>query len=339
MRRWPGLASPHRAGAAVLRVFLKRLLRTRTTEPRRGRAGVLLPRPGTRAGLFALLLIGPLAAQESVIRVLVSVLATVRDASGQLAAGLAKGDFRILSDGVEQEIAVFERQTAQPLSVALLVDASGSTAKDLKVEIQAVSRFLGSLLGEGNPRDTVAFYSFNYEVARHTGFTRNRSSVERALKMLKGEAGTAVYDALYLASRDLEDRDGRHVIVLVTDGGDTVSQLDFHAALKAVQTADAVIYPVLVMPITSDAGRNIGGENALTNLAAGTGGKVSLATSGELDAAFADIISSLRTQYLLGFYPRNVPLASNRFHRLEVRTARPGLRVSARSGYYPTFPF
>ena len=75
-----------------------------------------------------------------------------------------------------------------------------------------------------------------------------------------------MYDAIFLSSRDMELRDGRHVMVIVTDGGDTTSTKNYHQALESAQMADVVMYPVLVMPITNDAGRNIGGENALTTL-------------------------------------------------------------------------
>ena len=83
-----------------------------------------------------------------------------------------------------------------------------------------------------------------------------------------------MYDAIFLASRELEYRNGRHVMVLVTDGGDTTSSKDYHQALESAQLADTIMYPILVVPITNDAGRNVGGENALTTLAAGTGGRV-----------------------------------------------------------------
>jgi Ca-activated chloride channel family protein len=98
---------------------------------------------------------------------------------------------------------------------------------------------------------------------------------------------------------------------------------------------DCVIYPILVVPIENDAGRNVGGENALTNLAKGTGGRVFLPTLGaQMDRAFDDIIRELRTQYFLGYYPKDVPLTKDRFHRLDVQVGRSTLQVSARSGYY-----
>ena len=288
------------------------------------------------AALFPLL---PLSAQQQpVIRVdvnLVRIVATVKDQTGQLIGALRKEDFRVSDNGSPQEVAVFERETDQPLSVALLVDTSGSTAKDLRYETDSAGRFLKTLLGEGHPDDSVALYSFNWQIVRHNYFTRNQLSLVNSMKKFYGDAGTSLYDAIYLAAQDLEDRQGRKVLIIVTDGGDTTSTKTLKQALAAAQLADAVIYPVVVIPITNDAGRNVGGENALTFMAEGTGGRTFLPTLGaELDHAFTEIIEELRTQYLLGFYPRNVPLSADRFHKLEVRVDRPDLRVSARNGYY-----
>jgi Ca-activated chloride channel family protein len=266
---------------------------------------------------------------------LVRVLATVKDGRGALLGDLTKNDFSVLDNGAPQQISVFERRTEQPLSIALLIDCSGSTAKDLKFEIDSVSRFLRALFKEGNPEDTVGLYSFNYQVTQETPFVHNQGQLDRILKVLHGSAGTSLYDAIYLASRDLESRKGRKVLVVVTDGGDTTSAKSYQAALNSAQLADAVMYPILIVPIANDAGRNLGGEHALTTLASGTGGRVFEPTLGmPLDQAFSDILTELRTQYLLAYYPKDVPLTKERFHRLEVRVARPGLQILARNGYY-----
>ena len=296
-------------------------------------------RPPGLAKLAVLAAVPALIAQQTpVIRVdvqLVRVLATVKTAGGELVGNLGKDDFEIYDDGVKQRIAVFEHHTEQPLSVTMLVDTSGSTGKELKYELDSVSRFFKALFSEGNPADAVALFSFNWQVSEYGSFTHNQAALEKSLKTFKAEAGTALYDAIWLASSQLDNRDGRHVMIIVTDGGDTTSSKDFHQALRAAQMADTVIYPVLVMPITNDAGRNIGGENALTTMAAQTGGRVFAPSIGpDLDAAFTDILTALRTQYLLGFYPKDVPATQNRFHKLEVKLRRPDLRVSARSGYY-----
>lgn len=290
--------------------------------------------------LFAAL--GLAAQPEPVIRVnvrLVHMLVTVKDAVGQLVGSLNKGDFTVYDNGVKQEIALFDRETAQPLSVAMMVDTSASTGIEKSYELDSVSRFLRVLLTEGNPADTVSLYTFDWQVSQHGGFTRRFARLDAVLKQLRSTGGTSLYDAIYLGSRDLEYRNGRHVMVLVTDGGDTTSYKDYHAALEAAQLADTVLYPVLVVPITNAAGRNVGGENALTTLAAGTGGRVFKPSLGaELDRAFDEILRELRTQYMIGFYPRDVPPATERFHTLNVVVGGPaaarGLRVITRSGYY-----
>src|SRR6266498_5416739 len=116
--------------------------------------------------VLALLGASGLLAQENVIKVdvnLVHVLATVKDPSGKPVGSLTKDDFTVLDNGRSQEISVFEHHTEQPLSVSILVDTSGSTAKELRGELESVTRFLKALFAEGNPKDAVALYSFNWE--------------------------------------------------------------------------------------------------------------------------------------------------------------------------------
>ncbi len=286
--------------------------------------------------LLSILAIG--SGQDSTIRVdvrLVRILATVKDRTGALIGSLTKDDFTVSDNGAPQQISIFEPQTDQPLSVAVLIDNSGSTAKDLKYEVDSVNRFVKALVREGNPEDAVALYSFNWEIVRHNNFTRSLPAIDRSLRALHGEAGTALYDAILLASRDIQDRPGRKILVVVTDGGDTVSHTDFNRATEAAQLADAVIYPILVVPITNQAGRNVGGENALTTFSLRTGGRVFAPTLGaQMDQAFDQIIRDLRTQYLLGYYPHDTPLTADRFHAIQVAVRNPELHVVARSGYY-----
>jgi Ca-activated chloride channel family protein len=277
-------------------------------------------------------------AQEAVFKTsvsLVRLLVTVKDRQGAPALDLKKENFRIFDNGVEQQIALFERHTEQPLSVAILIDTSGSTGKELKYETDSVVRFGRALFGEGNPDDRAALYSFNWEVVQRTAYTHSAQQIDKNLRGLKGEGGTSLYDALWFAARDMDGREGRKVIIVVTDGGDTTSSRTFHQALETVQLADAVIYSILVMPITNDAGRNIGGENALTTFAEGTGGRVFAPSVGaQLDETLAQILRDLRTQYLIGYYPKNVPRTKDRFHKLKLSVDQPGLRVQTRSGYY-----
>jgi Ca-activated chloride channel homolog len=284
--------------------------------------------------------------QDVIIRTevkLVRVLANVRDASGNLVGDLTKEDFEILDNGASQQVSIFERQTEQPLSVSLLIDISASTAKDLPVEIASLQRFVDEFYKEGTGADLASLYSFNDEVTLLSGFTKNKDQLKKSMRNMKAEAGTSLYDALMLAAPRLGDREGRRVFLIVTDGGDTTSKYTYQQALRRSHEAEAAIYSILIQPITNDSGRNLGGENALYTMAASTGGRVFHASVGpRLNAAFSDVLKALRTQYYLGYYPKNVPLTRNPFHSLEVRVKRQGLRAEARAGYYgdssPTAP-
>lgn len=279
--------------------------------------------------LFAILL-----AQEQTIRVdvqLVSVLATVKDARGGVVANLTKDDFVILEEGKPQEIRVFDRQSGTPLAVALMVDSSLSTAKDLKFEQDSATRFLHSLV---RPQDHVSIFSFSHDVTQISDFTSDLLRLERAIRSIHAEGGTSLYDAILLASDRLKRVEGRRMIILVTDGGDTTSVVDYHQALRAALEADVVIYSVIIVPIPGESGRNTGGEHALITLADGTGGRAfQPRAASDLDPVFRDIETELRTQYVLGFYPRPVKGAKS-YRRLEVRALNPFFTVQARKGYY-----
>ncbi|MFZ0807947.1 MAG: VWA domain-containing protein, partial [Candidatus Sulfotelmatobacter sp.] len=142
----------------------------------------------------------------------------------------------------------------------------------------------------------------------------------------------------YLASRSLDRRKGRKVIVLITDGGDTASKVDYQEAVRAAEEAEALVYSIIVVPIESSAGRETGGEHALIQLSEDTGGKWYYATStAQLDDAFRKISDELRTQYLLAYYPTQRSSFSE-FRRIQVKIAgvadAASDRVRHRAGYY-----
>ncbi len=290
-------------------------------------------RPATIA-LF--LIVASLVCAQFVSNVrLVPLMVSVKDPAGNLVGDLTKADFKVLDNGVEQPIAVFEKRTEQPLSVSMLVDTSGSTAKDLWLELDSTGRFLKALLRDGGTSDQASLYSFDWQVALQCSFTKRLSRLEDKLRTLKGEGGTSLYDAVVLSARDLEGRTGRHVVVVITDGGDTTSSWKYQDAIASLHRADAVVYAILIVPITNGAGRNIGGENALAAMTKDTGGRVFTPTLGtSVDRAFSDILRDLRNQYLICYYPRNSPRSGDRFHKVKVEGPRPELRVSTRSGYY-----
>ncbi len=267
---------------------------------------------------------------------LVNVVITVTDDHGVPVASLKQEDFHVFEDGVEQKIAFFARESELPLSISLGVDASLSTRKDLPLELESARHFAHAILRQ---QDGLALYEFCEIVDQVLPFTSNLQTIDRAIGHVRSGAATALYDYIYVGSDALNGRKGRKVLVVITDGGDTASKVDYHEALRAAQIAEAVIYPIIMVPIEASAGRETGGEHALIQLAIDTGGKYYYATSlAELDAAFRQISDELRTQYVLAYYP--APRRGAEFRRIEVKVTPHDaslpqhLSVRHRAGYY-----
>jgi Ca-activated chloride channel family protein len=272
-----------------------------------------------------------------VIVKLVNVFVTVTDDHGSPVAGLKKEDFELLEDGNAQTISVFDKESALPLSIVMDIDTSLSTRKDLAIELASARRFAHAIL---RPVDGLSLYGFSEVVSEAVPFTSDLKKIDHGIDHMPLGAATALYDALYLGSQALESRQGRKVIVVITDGGDTVSRVNYQEALRAAQQAEAIVYSIIVVPIEASAGRDTGGEHALIQIAEDTGGKYFYATSvPQLDEAFQKISDELRTQYLLAYYPKR-RLAGADFHRLQVVVdgLLPGtnFKVRHRAGYYTT---
>src|SRR5246127_1093250 len=267
---------------------------------------------------------------------LVNVFVTVTDSTGAPVGGLKKENFVLKEDGEGQTSAVFEKKWAVPLSIALAIDTSLSTRHDLPLEQASAKRFAHAIM---RPVDGLSVYGFSEVVREATpGYTADLKRIDESIEHIRVGAATALYDAIYLVSRSLDRRKGRKVIVLITDGGDTISKVDYKEAVRAAEEAEALVYSIIIVPIESSAGRETGGEHALIQLSEDTGGKYYYATSNaQLDEAFRKISDELRTQYLLAYYPSQHNSFSD-FRRIEVKVVgvepSAGYRVRHRAGYY-----
>jgi Ca-activated chloride channel family protein len=276
---------------------------------------------------------------ESTFRVnvrLVNVFTTVTDSRGTPVADLTKDDFQLLEDGVPQTIKVFEKESAIPLSIALAIDTSPSTMRDFKLETTSARRFVHSIL---RSEDRLSIFEVTEHVDQITRFTSDIRTIEHGIDSLRTGPGTSIYDAIFLCSESLMDREGRKVLVLITDGGDTTSKADYNGALRRAQQAEAIVYSIIVVPVEADAGRNLGGEHALIQISKDTGGKYYYAEGQQqLDEAFRKISDELRTQYLLAFYPSR-KLSDSPFRRIQVELNKKdpegrAYQVRHRAGYY-----
>jgi Ca-activated chloride channel family protein len=298
-------------------------------------AGVVLyaQRPATQSQ--------PAPEPETTLKVdvkLVNVFVTVTDAHGAPVAGLQKDNFMLQEDGREQKISVFDKESALPISIALAIDTSLSTRHDLPLEQASAKRFAHAIV---RPVDALSVFAFSESVSQSPfGYTADLKRIDEGIDHIRLGAATALFDAVYLASRSLDRRQGRKVLVLITDGGDTISRVDYKGAARAAEEAEALVYSIIVVPIENSAGREIGGEHALIQLSEDTGGKYYYATSmSQLDDVFRQISDELRNQYLLAYYPSQ-RTSNSQFRRIQVGVSGPAdaaaYHVRHRVGYYTT---
>jgi Ca-activated chloride channel family protein len=280
------------------------------------------------------------AAQEANFHVdvkLVNIFVNVTDRNGALVGGLTRADFAVFEDGRPQQIAIFEKQSEVPLNLTLAIDTSGSVQKDMGEEAAAGRRFAHDIL---RPQDQMSVLQFATTVRELTPFTNRLGAIDRGLGELRGDWATALYDAICFGSERLGKREGRKVLIVISDGDDTAKSSTYAQALEAALRNEVMIYSLIDVPIAASAGRDTGGEHALITLSEQTGGKHFYVEEGGLDKAFAQVSEDLRTQYLIGYYPRHQDPGTD-FHRVVVtvpRAAADEFNVRNKAGYYSDTP-
>src|SRR6202050_1052014 len=147
--------------------------------------------------------------------------------------------------------------------IALAIDTSLSTRHDLPLEQASAKRFARAIL---RPVDALSVYSFSETVSQATPYTPDLKRIDEGIDHIRLGAATALFDAVYVASRSLDKRHRRKVLVLITDGGDTISRVDYKEAVRAAEEAEALVYSIIVVPFESSAGRETGCEHALSQI-------------------------------------------------------------------------
>jgi Ca-activated chloride channel homolog len=276
---------------------------------------------------------------------LINIVATISRRSPDAPLSLERDDFEVFEDGVPQEITNFARDAELPVQLVMLFDSSLSVAQRLSFERRAAAKFFERVL---RPQDRAALFAVSTDVVVLQDFTNKLPQLINATKQLQAQGATALYDGVYLAAEYLKRARGRRAIIIVSDGGDTLSNRNLLDALTHAQQADAVIFAVHTgNTVPSQNLRDLAAERALETLANETGGEVFRprhvpGTQGEegdeqslkeLDRAFAQLADQLRTQFVLGFYSTNEKRDGS-FRKLTVKIKKPGYTPRARSGYY-----
>ena len=273
--------------------------------------------------------------QKGVIRTevnVVNILFTVADKQGNYINNLTKDDFEVYEDGVKQEIQLFgnySTEDAQPLTIVLLVDTSGSERFRMGIIKETAVDFFEKIMRP--QKDIACLIQFDSEVNLVQDFTSNPKVLARAVETLKAGNSTALYDALYLAvTEKLSGEVGRKVVVILSDGEDTSSKIKKQEATEVAQKNDVIVYAIGIRDphFLADFG-------VLENFCKETGGRF-MKENARLDTlkhAFRLISEDIKNQYGLAYVPPHQK-KDGAFHKVEVRCKVKGLRVKHRRGYY-----
>lgn len=279
---------------------------------------------------------------------LVNVLFAAQDKQNRYINDVAQEEITILEDGKPQQIFTFKREFDLPLTMAILVDVSGSEQFMLPVLKDAGSRFIESVIRPN--KDTAAIVKFEGEPTLMQGLTSNAARLRKGLEEIafiaappisiyggstppinggSRQGGTSMYDAIIATCADLLAKEpGRKTIILITDGEDTTSRMKLGDAIDEALRAEVVIYSIGI----GDAGVN---EGVLKRISEATGGRVAVPKGNrDLDQAFTQLEQDLRQQYLLAYEPTN-ETPDGGFRKIEIKLPnRKDIRIRHRKGYY-----
>jgi len=289
----------------------------------------------------------------------VQLFFNVKDKRGALIPNLNKDNFALFEDGHPQIIKYFKAESDLPLTLGMLIDSSGSQQRVLEMEKEVGASFLESTLRQ---KDEAFVISFDIDITLLQDFTNSVSRLRHALNEAKintggvscsggpmgpqgpipcsstGPRGTALYDAVYLASHDEFSHEvGRKAMILLTDGEDQGSRLKIRDAIEAAQKADAICYVLLIADRGFYGFGGYSGDAEMKKLTQETGGRM-IEVGNKIDKlrkAFDQISEELRSQYNIGYVPTN-SARDGSFRKVEIKPKNSSFKVQARSGYYAT---
>jgi VWFA-related protein len=287
----------------------------------------------------------------------VQLFFNVKDKHGALIPNLTKENFDLAEDGKPQTIKYFKAESDLPLTLGMLIDSSGSQQRVLDMEKEVGASFLESTLRQ---KDEAFVISFDVDINLLQDFTNSISRLRKALNSATintggvscsggpigpqgpipcsstGPRGTALYDAVYLASHDeLSHEVGRKAMILLTDGEDQGSRLKIKDAIEAAQKADAICYVLLIADRGFYGFGGYSGDAEMKKLTAETGGRVIEVGNKieKLRQAFDQISQELRSQYNIGYTPTN-SVRDGSFRKIDIKSKQGDYKIQARSGYY-----
>jgi Ca-activated chloride channel family protein len=283
---------------------------------------------------------------------LVHLVVTVMDHHHAFITDLDKSDFKVLENGAPQDIRFFGRETDLPLRIGLLLDTSNSIRPRLEFEKDAAVDFLSKTIRRN--KDLAFLMTFDNEPEIIQDYTGDLALLTAAINEQRAGGGTALNDAIYMASEKLshaplpkgDESDIRRVIVLISDGNDNLSDRALSEAIDASIRSEASVYTVSTNTdwiSVGDARKpskyNLDpGDKVLQQFADQTGGQAFFPYRiDDLAESFFEIGTELRSQYFIAYSPA-LPATKGEYRKIDVQTARKGLIVRTRKGYYAVPP-
>lgn len=262
---------------------------------------------------------------------------TVTDGTGALVPGLERDDFLVLEDGAPQPISIFSRD-AQPIALSILLDSSTSMEPRLRTAHEAASGFVRNL----KALDIAQIIDFDTQVRVRQPFTADRALLEAAIRQMDAGGSTSLYNAVYVAISEQQKarpKDQtvvrRQAIVLLSDGADTSSLVDFDQVLDLAKRSEVVVYAIGLRTSGDDQpGRFSEAEFELRALAEQTGGRAFFVDRiDQLPEIYSRIAEELSNQYSIGYSSTNAR-RDGAWRAIEVRVDRAGTVARTRRGYF-----
>lgn len=266
----------------------------------------------------------------------VSLTVTVTDGTGHYLTDLDKDDFEVFEDGAKQNITYFTR-SQQPISLALLLDTSASMEERMGIAQEAAVGFAREL----HKDDQAEVIDFDSQVRILSPFTSDGASLEKAIRATTANGSTSLYNAIYISLKDLKKIKAnspgdirRQAIVLLSDGDDTSSLIEFDEVLDLAKRSEVAIYSIGLRQGEIARREFKEAEFVLRQLSQETGGRVFFPTDArELPKIYQAIWEELSSQYTMGYTSSN-PKRDGAWRRIQVRALRGGAIARTKTGYY-----
>lgn len=267
---------------------------------------------------------GAIVAEEMQVRT-IPIFVSVVDRNGNTRDDIDRSQFRIIDNEAEGTIVEFGKAFDQPISIALLLDASNSMTHSMQHASKAAAEFVEMALKEGDRCSVTAIQDVP---RRRQALTSERNDVANAVKNLATSGSTALYDGVISAIRELREEKNRRAIVILTDGGDTASNYSYADVTKIAREAGIPIYF-----IAYQGGNEPQDLDRLRYLASETGGFVATATQQNLMARYQAIEKDLRAQFAIKYQVADFG-KSNEYRRVRVVMDSPKLTARTIKGYF-----